>query len=119
MSTQAPWLQHPNAVARTYFVTDSQAGAFHCKTNRGQIEVWHRSEEYAFLPAGKRCVKSFDAQDPANVELVENTRRDPRHAIAAHLGCGVDDVYAEDSPDIPRNISVFPKGGLGSTCQDS
>lgn len=119
MSTHTPWLQHPNAVDRRYFVASSHDGAYHCKTNRGQIEIWHRSASYAVLPGGKRRVNSYDTQDPANTELVENTRKDPRHAIAAHLGCKIDDVYAEDEPDILRNISPFPKAGIGSVGQNS
>lgn len=102
MSSQAPWLRLPKAVARTFFVAEGIDGAFQCKTNRGQLDIWHRSPKNVLAPNNTQVVRTLSPDVEEEQHLIELARQDPRHAIAAHLGIGVDDLQAEECPDSNR-----------------
>lgn len=114
MPTQAPWLQHPRAVAQNFFVTRKYPGAFQCKTNRGKLEIWHRSPEYMSETDCKKLVCTFSPADMGGTKLIELARQDPRHAIANHLGITLDELIAEGRSATPRNVSPVPRGSFGS-----
>ena len=102
MTSQAPWLQHPKAVARTFFVAEGIDGAFQCKTNRGNLDIWHRSPKNILAPNNTQVVRTLKAEVEEEQRLIELARQDPRHAIAAHLGVSFVDLQAEECPDSNR-----------------
>jgi hypothetical protein len=99
MSTQASWLQLPKAVARTFFVAEGIDGAFQCKTNRGQLDIWHRSPKNILAPNNTQIVRTLSPDVEEEQQLIELARQDPRHAIAAYLDIEVDDLQPEECPD--------------------
>jgi hypothetical protein len=110
MSALATWLGHPKAVSQRLYIVDGKGGMYQCKTRRGKLVVLHHYHDRNLPEAVVTTIKAFDSENPAEANLFELARQDPRHAIAAALAVELDAICPENAKFQPKGMSLVPRG---------
>lgn len=93
------WLKHPKAVVQTFYNIKGRTGAFQCRTHKGNLQIWFRSERRTASPNGLKLIRTLMHDNPEEIRIIELARKDPRYAIASHLRVNINRVTPERSPN--------------------